>query len=96
MSEQKTNPETPETQSEQEIASINGKHYYKSSMTEEQIAAFEQAISINQKINGLKIDIRNLQYGAQFLTDLIEKDIDTMEEYIPETPEVAEEAEAAE
>jgi len=85
-------PETQEIPQEQvpansEIATINGKHYFKHSMSEEQIGAFDQAIEISGKIEKLKIGIRDAQYGRQYLINFIESGADTMKEYIPE-PEV--------
>ena len=86
MPETKTTPqEVPATNSE--IATINGKHYFKSSMSDEQIGAFDQAIEISGKIEKLKIGIRDAQYGRQYLINFIESGAESMKEYIPE-PEV--------
>jgi len=90
-----TIPETTETTTQaapanQEIASINGKHYYKSSMSEELIAAFEQAIKMDEKIQIKQIEARDLTYARQFLINIVEEGADTMEEYIPPVDEDAE------
>jgi len=87
-----TIPETPETQvpANQEIASINGKHYYKSSMSKELIAAFEQAVQMDQKIEMKKVEVRDLTYARQFLINIVEDGSDTMEEYVPPVNETAE------
>jgi len=87
-----TIPETPETQvpANQEIASINGKHYYKSSMSEELVVAFEQAVQMDQKIEMKKVEVRDLTYARQFLINIVEDGADTMDEYIPPVDETAE------
>jgi len=73
------------TPTNQEIATINGKHYFKDSMSKEQVEAFNQAIQIHEQIESEKITIRNLQYAQQFIVDILDKEKDTMKEYIPET-----------
>lgn len=75
------------TQEAQEIASINGKHYFKSSMSEELQMAFDQAIGINQKIAMKEEEIRDLKYARQYLIDFINDRKDEMIEYIPPAQE---------
>jgi len=87
MPETQTTPETQVPATNSEIATINGKHYFKHSMSTEQVGAFDQAIEISNKIEAFKIDIRDAQYARQYLINFIESEAGTMEEYIPE-PEV--------
>jgi len=75
-------PETqPETQ--KEIATINGRHFYKDSMSEELVAAFNQALEINEKIFIKENDIRDLKYARQFIINFINSKADEMTEYFP-------------
>ena len=60
-------------------------------MSEELIAAFEQAIKMDEKIQIKQIEARDLTYARQFLINIVEEGADTMEEYIPPvTEDVAE------
>ena len=73
-----------------EIATINGKHYYKDSMSDELVEAFNQAIQINNKIAVKELEIRDLKYARQYLIDFIDNNKDDMEEFIPPKEEVEE------
>ena len=75
--------EKPQEQS-REVITINNKHYFKDSMSEDAQAAFEQALEMNQKIAAKEIEIRDLKYARQFLINFVEDKSSEFEEYIPE------------
>lgn len=74
---------TEQTQEQsREIATINGKHYFKDSMSDELVEAFNQAIQINDKIRIKEMEIRDLKYARQYLIDFIDDNKDSMQEYV--------------
>ena len=81
MSTQEIQPE--QVQPTREIASINGKHYFKDSMSKDVLMAFEQALELNDKILEAEKTVRDLKYARQYLIEYIEKKADSLEEYIP-------------
>jgi len=92
MSEQENLQEQSQSQ---EIATIGEKHYFKDSMSEELVAAFNQALQINEKIAAKELDIRDLKYARQYLIEFIESKKDTMKEFIPADSEDKESTEEA-
>jgi len=75
---------TEQTEQPREIATINNKHYFKDSMSEDAQVAFEQAIEMNQKIAAKETEIRDLKYARQFLINFVEDKSSEFKEYIPE------------
>ena len=70
-------------QTEQRIININDKQYLFDSLDEESQGAFTQAIEINQKIEGKKIEIRDLTYARQYLVGFLEGKVSDFTEVTP-------------
>lgn len=80
------NVETSEVENplSEELISINGRHFHKNTLNEEQLAAFEQAVELSAKIEDKKIEARDLTYARQYLINFIEEGIEGFTEFIPE------------
>jgi len=84
-----TAPTAPQTNEESRIIALNGKNYLFESLSDEAKGAFTQALEINEKIEGKKVDIRDLTYSRQYLVDFLEKNAESF----TEVQEVQEDAE---
>ena len=67
-------------QEERIVVTINGKDYYADSFPEQEKIALIQIEQINADIERKKIDIRNLEYARQFLTDYLSQNVEKFEE----------------
>ena len=95
MSENNTPTETTETpELSEELITINDRHFHKNTLNDEQIAAFEQAVAISNKIEVKREEARDLSYARQYLIGFIEEGIEGYTEYFPATPETPETPEA--
>jgi hypothetical protein len=59
---------------------LNGKTYLVDSFPEQEKVALAHIEQIEAKMELTKIDLRNLEYGRQFLVDYLVKNVDKFEE----------------
>jgi hypothetical protein len=69
-----------------ETIELNGKKYKIDSFPEQERIALAHIEQIEAKMELTKIDMRNLEYGRQFLVDYLVKNVDKFEEVVEDSP----------